>query len=236
MAKELIREFDPYHKLYRDTKTGIAWVENTSDGIAHTCHPNISASGSARGMKTRKFWGEKDRTVRCRGFIYNIDLFVLDGDVWDQEAALACRCGGKCQEYQTKNKDPFLIQCRIHKVLEDFTLLETHKELIRQLALSLTGPRPTQKSAPMYTCKTCGGTLQATRFVRAYYKVDPETGKLEFQEHLFDPEDPDPVKEVEENVLFYCENDCEDTGVDITNLFRVSGLEPPKRFLVRGHK
>lgn len=59
--------------LFVDPKTGIAWIEDGRTGLGHSCHPNISATGSVRGMKGRGFWGKRDRTVRSHGFIYNID-------------------------------------------------------------------------------------------------------------------------------------------------------------------
>ena len=37
--------------LYRDDKSGLAWVEDGSTGLGHSAHPNISATGSVKGMK-----------------------------------------------------------------------------------------------------------------------------------------------------------------------------------------
>lgn len=90
--KELIKEVSPYIKLYRDTRTGIAWVENGELGIGHTCHPNIDRTGSITGMK-KLYWGEC-RTVRSHGFIYNIDR-ISTSDKYDELAREYCRCGGK---------------------------------------------------------------------------------------------------------------------------------------------
>ena len=67
-VKQLITEVAPYVKLYRDTRTGIAWVANGTVGLGHSCHPNIDASGSVRGMKARGYWRKDDRTVRSHGF------------------------------------------------------------------------------------------------------------------------------------------------------------------------
>lgn len=62
--KHLLELIRPNVKLFRDTKTGIAWVEDGASGNAHSCHPNISDSGSIRGMKDRGYWDKKARTVR----------------------------------------------------------------------------------------------------------------------------------------------------------------------------
>ena len=98
MAKKLIGNVSDYQRLYRDDKTGIAWVEDGSTGLGHSCHANIDASGSIRGMKDRGYWGKKDRCVRSHGFIYNIDTYVVSG-VLDKIAADACMCEA-CLERQ----------------------------------------------------------------------------------------------------------------------------------------
>jgi hypothetical protein len=88
-----ITEVAPYKTLYRDTRTGIAWVEDGSTGNGHTCHPNIDRSGSVRGMKKLGYWRKDDRMVRSHGFIYNIDSFVATDEL-DWIAAEHCQCGG----------------------------------------------------------------------------------------------------------------------------------------------
>lgn len=93
MAKVLIKKVGEYQKLFKDDRTGIAWVEDGSTGSGHTCHPSIDATGSVRGMKSRGYWRPKDRTVRCGGFIYNIDSFIASDD-YDWLAAEYCNCGG----------------------------------------------------------------------------------------------------------------------------------------------
>lgn len=91
--KELIEVVRPHVKAYRDPKTGIAWVEDGTTGTGYSCHPNIDASGSVRGMKQRGHWYKSDRTVRSHGFIYNIDRCVITSDL-DEIANAYCRCGG----------------------------------------------------------------------------------------------------------------------------------------------
>ncbi|ATN89016.1 hypothetical protein [Acinetobacter baumannii] len=93
--KTKLMDVRPYVALYRDDRTGIAWVENGSLGIAHSAHPNIDASGSVRGMKDLGYWERDARAVRCRGFIYNIDTYVVSDNELDQLAAKHCQCGGK---------------------------------------------------------------------------------------------------------------------------------------------
>lgn len=102
MAKQFLRTIRPHVRLYRDPKTGIAWVENGEAGISHSCHPNISRTGSVRGMKSRGYWGKNDRTVRSHGFIYNIDICHTSDDL-DKVACAECRCGGNHGD-ATKNK------------------------------------------------------------------------------------------------------------------------------------
>lgn len=91
--KTKIRDVSPTAALFRDTKTGLAWVENCSAGIAHSAHPNISASGSVRGMVSRGYWKREDRKVRVRGFVYNVSR-VVSSDPLDEIARAECRCGG----------------------------------------------------------------------------------------------------------------------------------------------
>lgn len=94
MSKRLIKQLSEHAALYRDTNTGIAWVENGSTGNGHSAHPNIHSTGSVRGMKQQGYWGKDDRTVRSHGWIYNIDHLVIS-DEYDQIAADYCQCGGK---------------------------------------------------------------------------------------------------------------------------------------------
>ena len=39
-------------------KNGIATIYDPSTGLIHSCHPNISTTGSIRGMKRLGYWGE----------------------------------------------------------------------------------------------------------------------------------------------------------------------------------
>ena len=90
--KILLQTINPYVRLYRDDKTGIAWVENNSLGIAHSAHPNIDESGSVKGMKNL-YWGQDAKTVKCNGFVYNISSVICD-DEYDELARQHCLCGG----------------------------------------------------------------------------------------------------------------------------------------------
>ena len=73
MAKQFLRDVGEFKRLYIDSRTGIAWIADGSTGMCISVHPNIDITGSVRGMKNLGYWGKKDRTVRCNGFIYNID-------------------------------------------------------------------------------------------------------------------------------------------------------------------
>lgn len=93
--KQFIRKIEEYVNLYRDDKTGIAWIEDGKTGLGISVHGNINSSGSISGMKARGYWGKKDRTVRSHGWIYNIDSFVCDKDnELEMIVADECRCQG----------------------------------------------------------------------------------------------------------------------------------------------
>lgn len=93
--KQFIRKIDEYINLYRDDKTGIAWIEDGRTGLEISVHGNIDSSGSVSGMKTLGYWGKKDRIVRSHGWIYNIDSFVCDkGNKLEMIVADECRCQG----------------------------------------------------------------------------------------------------------------------------------------------
>ena len=106
MAKQFIRNVKPYAKLYRDTTTGIAWIEDGSSGCGWSVHSNIDITGSVRGMKHLGYWGKKDRTIRSHGYIYNIDTFICDKDnEFEMILANECRCQGCCDRREKSNKN-----------------------------------------------------------------------------------------------------------------------------------
>lgn len=90
---KFVREIQPHVKLYRDVKNGIAWIEDGRSGLGISVHPNISTSGSVRGMKDRGYWGKNDRIVRSHGWVYNIDRFVCNkDDELEMIVANECMC------------------------------------------------------------------------------------------------------------------------------------------------
>mgnify|MGYP007088346073 CR=1 FL=1 len=93
MSAQTLQTITAHIVLYRDSDTGLAWVENGSSGVRHTAHPNIDETGSVAGMRDRGYWGRNDRTVTLDGFIYNIDRSVVD-DEYDRLANDHCECGG----------------------------------------------------------------------------------------------------------------------------------------------
>lgn len=107
MAKQFLREIAPHMLLYRDDRTGIAWIEDGNTGCEISVHPNIAASGSVRGMKQLGYWDKADRTVRSHGFIYNMDHVAFSWDdkdknhVYETIVANECRCQG-CLERKLK--------------------------------------------------------------------------------------------------------------------------------------
>ena len=95
MAKRFIREVKPYARLYKDTNTGIAWIEDGTSGCGFSVHANIDNGGSVIGMKNLGYWGKNDRTVRSHGFIYNIDSFVCNKEnEFEMIVANECTCQG----------------------------------------------------------------------------------------------------------------------------------------------
>jgi len=93
MAKELIKQIDEFTNLYRDTKSGIAWVTNGRTGGCHSAHPNIDASGSARGMKNLGYWKYNALVKRSHGTIYNVSVCSIHDEL-DEIARQHCDCGG----------------------------------------------------------------------------------------------------------------------------------------------
>ena len=93
MKKTFVKYIKPYVELHFDRKTGIAWIEDHSAGIGHSAHPNISVTGSIRGMKALGYWQKDDRVVRSHGFYYNIDHCVISTE-YDRIASQYCKCGG----------------------------------------------------------------------------------------------------------------------------------------------
>lgn len=93
MKNTYVRNVGPCAELHRDRKNGIAWIKDGATGLGYSCHANIDATGSVRGMKKLGYWGKNDRTVKSHGFIYNIDTFVVDeGNPYDVLAVEECQC------------------------------------------------------------------------------------------------------------------------------------------------
>ena len=92
-TRQHLKTIRPHVELYRDPRTGIAWIENGSAGTGHSCHSNISGSGSAAGMIRSGRWDKGDKFVRSHGFLYNVSHCITSGEL-DKIACKACRCGG----------------------------------------------------------------------------------------------------------------------------------------------
>ena len=93
--KIFLRKIDKYAELYRDDKSGIAWIYDRSTGLGVSVHPNIAASGSVSGMKALGYWGKDDRTVKSHGFIYNIDRLAYDPhNKLEATVSQYCMCKG----------------------------------------------------------------------------------------------------------------------------------------------
>ena len=102
--KQFIRKIENQVNLYRDDKTGIAWIEDGRTGLGISTHANIDSSGSVSGMKSLGYWRKKDRTVRSHGWVYNIDSFVCDKDnKLEMIVADECRCQGCIERRMEKS-------------------------------------------------------------------------------------------------------------------------------------
>ena len=84
-----VREVRPHARLHRDRETGIAWIEDGTTGLAHSCHPNVSVNGDLEGMR-RQYWKDA-RIMHSHGFYYNVDLLV-SSDALDDIARQECCC------------------------------------------------------------------------------------------------------------------------------------------------
>jgi hypothetical protein len=104
MAKELIKELAPHIKMYRDDKSGLVWIADGTTGCGYSCHPNISITGSVSGMKSKGYWGKKDRIVRTHGFQYNVDILATGDSKYDNYIAEVCECVA-CKERRSKEKE-----------------------------------------------------------------------------------------------------------------------------------
>lgn len=51
MKNTYVRNVGPCAELHRDRKNGIAWIKDGATGLGYSCHANIDATGSVRGMK-----------------------------------------------------------------------------------------------------------------------------------------------------------------------------------------
>lgn len=104
MSKIYLREIKSNTHLYRDSTSGIAFIEDGSTGLRISIHGNIHSSGSVTGMRKLGYWGRKDRVVRCNGYIYNIDTFICDkNDELEVIVANECMCDA-CKERRLKEK------------------------------------------------------------------------------------------------------------------------------------
>lgn len=100
MSKILIKKLKPYVELFRDERTGIAFIEDGTTGIEYSAHPNIDASGSVKGMKNRGYWDKNDVTTRSRGAIYNLSKISVTNK-YDEIALEHCQCT-ICKERKSK--------------------------------------------------------------------------------------------------------------------------------------
>ena len=96
MSKFLLQTIGANQQLYRDTMTGLAWIEDRSSGASYALHPCTASIASIRDLKKNGDWGLTDQCVRSRGFHYNIDRYIPCHDPAINAALLsACHCGGK---------------------------------------------------------------------------------------------------------------------------------------------
>jgi hypothetical protein len=95
MSRTVLREVAPHMVLCRDSKNGVARIEDGHRGIRRTIHPNVHGSASIAALR-RQGWGEGGRIVRAHGFIYSLVSYLRDEDP-EVDAILReeCQCGGE---------------------------------------------------------------------------------------------------------------------------------------------
>lgn len=92
---KLIGIINPSMLVFRDEKTGVAWIDDEITGLHYTVHPNIHGKGSVIGMKASGAWKKHDKIARVNGFIYNISNFICDNDnPFEMLIANNCMCEG----------------------------------------------------------------------------------------------------------------------------------------------
>ncbi len=79
--------------LYIHMVHGVAWIEDGTTGLIHSCHPYIDGSSCLAVMHILKGWGPDDRTVESNGLLFNIDRYVVRDEL-DRIAAGWCICLG----------------------------------------------------------------------------------------------------------------------------------------------
>lgn len=91
--KIFVKEIRPHVRMYKDASNGLVWIEDGTTGLGYSCHSNIDITGSIKGMKYHKFWGQKDRCIRSHGFIFNVDSLYGTGSFYDI-CKKECMCVG----------------------------------------------------------------------------------------------------------------------------------------------
>lgn len=89
--KIFVKEIKEHVVLYRDSKSGIAFIKNGLTGNEHSAHPNIDRTGSVVGMKKKGYWGKNDIVVATNGAKYNISKLVIHDEL-DKIASEHCNC------------------------------------------------------------------------------------------------------------------------------------------------
>lgn len=95
--KKYLRDIAPHQHLYRDDKTGIAWIHDGRSGVVYSIHPYIDKSGSVKGMKHQKFWNQNDRCIKTNGSIFNIDMICVSDDIRYTVLKNECLCLACCE-------------------------------------------------------------------------------------------------------------------------------------------
>ena len=100
---EEIRKLDDTTTLYRDNRTGIAFVRDSVRGCSWSVHPSISTSGSVNGMRKLGHWEKEDKVVRCHGAYINTSHVVIDNE-YDEILARECMCQECIRRRETQQK------------------------------------------------------------------------------------------------------------------------------------
>lgn len=89
-------------KIYRNIKTGIAFVDDTEHGVIWSCHPMLSSDASIQMTRVNGIWKKEASIARNNGFIFNVDELDIVNP-YNRLMLNYCECRG-CRRRRKLNK------------------------------------------------------------------------------------------------------------------------------------